>query len=76
MTTLLTRLIADSPHQQINAGRIGHHVDLVLVDHYVRRIVHPVQGAVVLFVLQLGLSDQKQSLDKLLHVFGERSREV
>lgn len=72
----LTRFISDGPHQEIDASRIGHHVDLVLVHHDVGRIVHFVQGAVVLLVLQLGLSDQEQSFHKFLDVFGERGGKV
>lgn len=57
--TILTSFITDSPHQQINTGRICHYIDLILVDDYVGWIIHPVNRAVVLLVLQLSLSDQK-----------------
>lgn len=51
-----TCFIADRPDEQIDARRIGHHVDLVLVDDDVARIAHAIDG-IVLFVLQLGLAD-------------------
>lgn len=72
----LTRLIAYGPNQEIHARGIGHHIDLVLVDHRNAVLLAPLPLLVLLLVLQLRLPVEEQPLDELLHVLGERRGQV
>lgn len=70
-----TCFVSDRPHEQIDTSRICHHIDFISVDRNAAGIA-PFAFMVVLLILQFRLADEKQSFDKLLHILGERRRQI